>query len=1630
MFYNVCFFFYQVNTQTCHNDASLESASAYRLSETLPFQRKEEHVDTTRHLSSNRCISNSDSGSRECTDLHRIHCSEDLKGLKKLENHKTAEELSDSVTMLSSTVATVLAPHWSGRRRTKRSEEANTSEAQGNLQSVANTTHNRAQQPTHHLADGVFTAPRVPLLGSRSETMGWSSNSGPASLNYECKRKMIQTVSLDVNSGRQDKYAGPLNPIKTSASPLPSLCLNPSEQRTPQTVHQGGASTSSSKPTTSSLLLSLRRSSGHSSTTASNLSNPSSLSSLSGDQDGPLSTTPFSQTFPNKNEQAKVKPVLSPSSISCRMSETGQVHSPLSSSRRERNISENVLFSSLPMNKNTEDKQSQTISGTKSSLPCSSQSQDTNKNLLSEKSVCATRSTKEPLLSRRTILTSRSWWKQDAQEGSSLLTTSDQQNAPMAQPCADYSNMASALANDNKGFSSSSFSSRDNNNTSESVCKSNTTLAMKIHGGLHNVTQRNTEDLPDHRSDQLLKQPYGSNLNNRESQERLFLSSTLSSSEMSSATAQTTPRRSMDLDKRDESKSCISGNVPTLNPMSSASPMERSSVSHFNHCSPRSHSIPTCPHQIESVRQPLSDATTTTSSINTSALPPDAKSSPIFHSHTVLAQTNKHTLLQTGSSFQSPSRTNPTPLGFERSYASFPKPFRPKTVSSLIPSASGFKTNTPVSTASISSSASSVPSLYLTSPPVTSAIKSTASTVTTSSLLTPPATPVSHNYSDISSPKLSTSPERDPKKLSVEGKRVRRVTWEDTVDLQNSGSISLETPDPSQGPSIPLSPSRSPRSVSTPSIFSFLRANSPNKTTSPLSSPAPKASSIQVGNGGKFRSLSSDSADLKCRELERTRHRPSDTMVFSHERRDLTTHRQERTRSMETDTVQCQTSALSLPPDFSSGYKLRYSSPPYTSLMSSRSIHGETRPRTLRPGLFQEASRSIYPPHSNTDPTEVKASSTPKVPMWPVSPTQHLELSQADEANSNHRRNSSHQNVQLVNRVHITSHSLESDNARDSTLVTETLVYSIKPKVGAPAPVYTSPTPLQPTLNTKASVETKLRQQPHSEQRTEEADNPHSHSDQSSSGSSSAESQHFEDEGWGKKVKASVLGKSRFFSMESPSEESAKKSRFALKKSISSPNSSLSRSDSERTNKSNNKMDQVINKLRQTFSNKKSDEDVSFPWKWKRASHTPSLSGSSDTTTGSTKTLEEHESRGSEETGRWTHNKYTIMQPSTDRRPVARDHSSDQDGLSAFAELNSDSKPQVHVTAHSPSVHPFDYYSNSGTDYNPTKQFLYCRDPSPGRSVNPTGCYPTQSKKSTPSPRSPFSPFSSLSPLSPFSSPDVTDDSVFYSPKLQRRRDSSSPCEPREGISLGGSRRSRASTGPPSPSHLHGTQPFTSYADLKYGIEPGRSFSVSSVLSSRASKPGRISTGCRFMSVGDLSESVLTCAGTSKDMDQRTLAPCWTTGQEPARNSYYPSDPGKMRSRSLPRSLTLANWSSGVSICHPGTSSRPACHWSPGLNSCHFAWDAEAPPTPPPTPPLSPVSRRMSKASSQPSPTFPSSPGSPQTVDSQSSRGHLPSRGYVSSLSTFEESSDSSSDTTTDDEYYLETGGEEKETEL
>lgn len=916
---------------------------------------------------------------------------------------------------------------------------------------------------------------------------------------------------------------------------------------------------------------------------------------------------------------------------------------------------------------------------------------------------------------------------------------------------------------------------------------------------------------------------------------------------------------------------------------------------------------------------------------------------------------------------------------------------------------------------------------------------------------------------------------------------MRRVTWQDSVDPQGSEATTAQKSEPSHVPANPPSPSRSSRSVGTPSIFSFLRLASSTRTTSHLCPPTPKTSSIQVWREGKHqRSLSSDSADKANREGRRAHTIAIDSpsqFTFDHGGRETVTPRQERTLSEDASPAHFRSSApLSLPPETASGYKHCYSSTPYSTLKSTRSAQGEapTSP------LFQQtssSSKSIYTlplslahPNQGADMT----SSNSKPPLSPINLPQTLSprfqnrtdlqessklaISETDHANNNHCIYSSQggQNGKMTlvgKRVGFSSMSLplQAEKALGShsacVSVVETLVYNISKTDSTTTPLNIRPI-TQRAANAQVSVETKFSRQPQTTQSREVTGNSLCQLNQSPNGNSSKESAEADNGCSNRGMKETIEGKSTFFSVESKHEiplfQSPRKGLFALKKSASTPNSSLSankeitsperaRPETERASKSSNKMDQVLSRLRQTFSSRRSDDDLSFPWRWKRPSQAPSVSGSSDIsdvsdiTVESNKTVEEDRdgergelgrdnNTGLDERDRWTENRYTLMPSSALGNKVVGDQ--------------------------------FSIWSDKTTieraDYKPTNQSPSHSDPNPAGqqslSPNTSVTLPMQCRKSTSSLRSPFSPFSSsLSPLSPVPPADVTDD-VFYSPKLQRRGDSSSPCELGEGMSLVSSRRSRASTGPSCGDQCQDNERMPSYsscADIKYGIEAGRSFSVSSVLSSRPSGPGRISTGSRIMSASDLSDPAMMTGGHLSSSNGRGLDQ-WSVISDQAskydnrttgnyRMASVPSDPSKMRSRSLPRSLTrcLANWSSEVSAPLPVTPAtmNPGRLWSPNLDTCRIQWDTEGPPTPPPSPPWSPASRRISKPPSLSSPTSPSSPGVPQ--DSQSPRGHLPSRGYVSSLSAFEESSDSSSDTTTDDEYYLETDeGDDKETEL
>lgn len=1451
-----------------------------------------------------------------------------------------------STAMLSSTVVTVLAPHRNGRlRRFKRSEENSILEAHDGT--------NSGQPPSA----GTQGQLRTPFSSTRQNTVGCTTN-----VDYESRRKMTQTVSLDVNSARMEKREA------AATNPLSPLSLEPPDRRaTPQTGLQGGPPLSL-KPTSSSLLLSLRRSNCNGRNT--------------------INAAPtLSERAPDHNGQAHQQ---SPS-ISYRTDENGPVCSPPSSRTH-------LLSASL------------TIRGT----PFTQQAQA---NISANSSPTHVAYDHFPLIQpRKTTLTSTSWWKQVSQDCGAPLTASDafNNNTLSASPRKVQSDFASPSRTDTGWLGDPIHNNRDINNTTPVL-----EGCMKTQGGTRNLTQTKNEASTHHKSELPFKQQFETSSNIKEALKSHSLPGVSPGSKISGAAEQTTSKDFTKIYINNGHSAANATNLQTS--LLAATSCDPVPGRYPKYCLTQASSHHTVPQTF--TKPPASVSTNTREASSSLPVTSDTASVPLH----IQASSNS------GSFPQTPKLSRPfntSPLGFERSYASIP--FHPKMVSTLLPTVSTYpKTScSPVPTASTTpphnrSGPATACSTSPLSPPVAPAPPSTPTTIT-SSLLTPPATPIisSPSYSGSMSPNegrtLSSSLEKDSKNKNArpEGKKARRVTWEDSVEVQQSqkgkaGKAEQANP-PADTP--PSRPSLSPKA---PSIFNLLRSSNPSANASPIFSRTPKISSLLVGKPGKYRSLSSDSADLASRRKETFEPTPSDCTVSNQGRPTLTTSRHERTLSLESGTAHLGSSgSLSLPPELS--YKHRYSSPPYTALMSTRTAQKQ---QPLQPNNYARLS-------TPTDPTGRSAFPVAKPGQSPIGPPQpqpssfqtkantgdRWGASGKDQDNKNHNGNKyqEHQNGQILpvnSRVQVSPQCHGSPSA----FITETLVYSIKPKTDVSTSPKITLNPVGHPANPPVSQESQLSPRPALGHRNRAADLP----DQDSNGNSLTEPQTPEDESSKKGSREGLLGKSRFFSMETSNEQIQKRGRFALKRSTSTPNANLSRSDSERSNKTNNKMDQMVNKLKKTFSTRRSEDDLSFPWKWRRTSQTPSVSGSSEAssvsvaTTDSPKSVATQEQerpskeKEAEDISRWTPPRSTLTPPSESTKAGG-----------VFCSWSGKSSPKESTPIeqmcvnqpHNPTTHHFDH-------------FLSCSDAGPGRGpVSPAG-------KSTPSPRSPFSPFSSLSPVSPIPSSDVTDD-VFYSPKLPRRREPASPCEPGEGFSLAGLRRSRASTGPPSLSPSREPE-YSSCADLKYGIEPGRSYSVSSILSSRRSGPGRISTGSRVMSVGNLCESALTYACKPQDLD--LLAPEWASCRvSKGFQMYCANGSSKIRSRSLPRSLTkcLSSWNSGVPPPSRGETlmAKPGHFVGPNISVSHFTWDAGGPPTPPPTPPLSPVSRRMSKPPSPSSPIFPVSQGS--QIDGPS-RGHLPSRGRVSRLGTFEEFSDNSSETTTDDEYYLETSGEEeKETEL
>ncbi|KAL7840736.1 hypothetical protein AOLI_G00260590, partial [Acnodon oligacanthus] len=392
-----------------------------------------------------------------------------------------------------------------------------------------------------------------------------------------------------------------------------------------------------------------------------------------------------------------------------------------------------------------------------------------------------------------------------------------------------------------------------------------------------------------------------------------------------------------------------------------------------------------------------------------------------------------------------------------------------------------------------------------------------------------------------------------------------------------------------------------------------------------------------------------------------------------------------------------------------------------------------------------------------------------------------------------------------------------------------------------------------------------------------------------------------------------------------------------------------------------NRMELVLNRLKSTFNVKRSDDyDFTSRKKMKNFNQQPSEQKASE----SNRKVER------------CHENQTLSKPSNSQVSTVRESHHSSGPLSGFT---CDYKERENPSYVEKSKRLTDENGNQFLDRPQSPSW-----PKP-HYINRYATMP-QTRKTT------LGPSSTLY-SSEFASEDAHNDDVFYFPTSRKNtlvcRTENIPQE----NAIKSQRR-----------NLMGAHLSMSCADLMYGLDRGRSVSVSSVVSGRPSGPGRISTGSKQSSVSDLTS-----------LDE------FVTKSRHSSISSPDDSPGYgVRG---PSSLTVHNAYKGCTGKLPSNDRL----WSP-VNletSPLYSLNTEADPTPPPSPTFSPTTRRMSQIPS------PSSTGSRTSLDSLSPRGFLPSRNYKSTLSVFEESS---SDTTTDDEYYINSDydddNDEKETEL
>ena len=1114
--------------------------------------------------------------------------------------------------MLSSAMVSVLAPHWSKRnQRTKKGLSIEDFEAQNVARgphTVAQTVHNRFLEPHRQyrgervLRDGSHVQERDPLVGPRGRTDGWSSMSGPSSINLNSTTKRLTplSVSFDVDSrslDNRDTVRCHNNPKEKTPPPIPSLSLDlRTNERISPTGNQGPLAQQSSKPTTSSLLLSLRKITWR-----------------------PVGSEPGCRSLTDSN-RARVavpsNPGPSPTSPNNNSSERWISHIPYRPDKNNQNISQTNSVTNL------------TLSHPQKQIPTNQPGRQ-EKTIISDNNTDPTRLSqyeqytilKSQALPRGTTLRSETWWRQVTQEGSSQPSFKDTANminnnrnetdTPLVTPCNNDSAFLSP--NDNRSLIRQIYSHADYNKAETSHRGTHGHVFKRQGGpdtGLTLLRQSNAEDRTEQKSDTFPTHSRGSNLNEK------WLQSSPS-----------------EVNKVNVNKASFKDNV-TKSPVTSLPSNISKTVSAniINHLTANTQAALLAPSPISSPTNMdcrFSEITSQTNkNENQSIYTFEKKSHSLNVNDTVTCRMQK----PASSQDTSPQSTvlprctynKPKPLVFERTYPSTTMNVHPKNLSMYQSTISSGTICSPLLTSRTSPTTSSTT-------PVLTGTTTTSPTplISTSFLLTPPMTPTpacspspksslsKRERTFSGSLDISSSTKQSP---TSKGKSRRKVTWQDSVDLQQSedekGQASVPLiPSPLQKTS-PLSLSRSPRSLESPSIFSFLREGSPTEVrqSSPICLPVPKTTSLQAQSGERSKQTVTANP---VKPMEGT----SDHRGMSSTSPGPDNRLSDRASQWNVSTL------LSCPPDV--GYQQRYSDPPYFTLKSTRSPQGDAKNSlpTSPPGFHQQTfspSCISRPSSLCPDPATNRTSPQSQHTPVPIPPTQMIPLPfpnrsvlpvgltfdvfKLKEAENNSGKQSCHsyKNTsmsQVDNKAVIGSESLPLQKTLTPSSaclnVIETLVYSISKGHSTASPDNTTPNSLiRCTANKKISVETKPSIQL-SIKNSGVAGNQYNPLNQNSNTSSV------------KEAKVPVFTATDDSSKNSKS-PSWKNERTSTARASLSVNQEPYFVPGKATQDSGiNKMDHVLSKFRQTFSGKRSDDLTCSP-KCNQSSKTPSISGSSD----------------------------------------------------------------------------------------------------------------------------------------------------------------------------------------------------------------------------------------------------------------------------------------------------------------------------------------------------------------------------------------------------------------------------------